>query len=304
MSVEKLKQEAIERMGSGMKTIVKEKVLDIIEKAYAEGIYVLITSGHRTVAEQNKLFAKSRTTSQLRALGITGVEGKPNEKKVTNAYGTLSNHTQGIAVDFCLTDKTATKSYWVVNKDWKRVAAIAKSMGFAWGGDWKGFVDNPHLEYTGNITVVPEETKVDSVIVTKPNKPIINGDRNNIKAFQEFLNGYTKKASFTKLIVDGYKGPKTKEAAIRVFQYYANVGIDGVFGRKSKAAAPTVKKATTWSKRTRLIQGMLYYCGFDPKGIDGSFGSNTVTAVKAFQKANGLVADGMVGPATFAKLFE
>lgn len=289
MSVEKLKQKAIERMGSGMKAIVKEKVLKIIEKAYSEGIYVLVTDGYRSKAEQDALYAQGRT--------------KPG-KIVTNAKGGQSNHNFGIAVDFCLTNEAGTIANYTVNSDWRRVAAIAKSMGFAWGGDWKGFVDNPHLEYTGNITVVPEETKIDSVIVTKPNKPVTNDDRNNIKAFQEFLNGYTKKASFTKLIVDGYKGPKTKEAAIRVFQYYANVGIDGVFGRKSKAAAPTVKKATTWSKWTRLIQGMLYYCGFDPKGIDGSFGSNTVTAVKAFQKANGLVADGMVGPATFAKLFE
>ncbi|WP_437830667.1 peptidoglycan-binding protein [Niallia taxi] len=302
MSVEKLKQEAIERMGSGMKAIVKEKVLDIIEQAYAEGIYVLITSGYRSVAEQNKLFAKSRTTAQLRALGITGIEGQPNEKKVTNAYGTLSNHTQGIAVDYCLTNKSATTSYWVVNKDWRRVAAIAKSMGFAWGGDWKGFVDNPHLEYTGKITVEPEETKVDSVIVTTPNKPDTDGDA-NIKKLQTFLNGYTKKASFTKLVVDGYKGPKTKTAAIRVFQYFSDVTIDGVFGKKSKAAAPTVKKGTTWSKWTRLVQGMLYYNGFNPQGLDGVFGNDTVAAVKAFQKANGLVADGVVGPATFAKFF-
>ncbi|MFE0420783.1 M15 family metallopeptidase, partial [Streptomyces tendae] len=180
MSVEKLKQEAIERMGSGMKAIVKEKVLDIIEKAYAEGIYVLITSGYRSVVEQNKLFAKGRTTTQLRSLGVYGVEGKPNEDKVTNAIVSQSNHTKGIAVDYCLTNKTATEDYWVVNKDWKRVAAIAKSMGFAWGGDWKGFVDNPHLEYTGKITVSPEETKVDSVIVTKPS----TGADANIKKFQ------------------------------------------------------------------------------------------------------------------------
>lgn len=299
MSVEKLKQEAIERMGSGMKAIVKEKVLEIIEKAYAEGIYVLITSGYRSVAEQNKLFAKSRTTAQLRALGITGIEGQPNEKKVTNAYGTLSNHTQGIAVDYCLTNKSATTCYWVVNKDWKRVATIAKSMGFAWGGDWKGFVDNPHLEYTGKITVVPEETKVDSVIVTKPN----TGADANFKKFQTFLNGYTKKANFNALVVDGYPGPKTKAAAIRVFQYFAKVSIDGVFGKKSKAACPVVLPGTSWSKWTRLVQGMMYFHGYDPKGLDGIYGAGCKAAVKAFQKDKGIGVDGEAGPETFAKLF-
>lgn len=302
MSVEKLKQEAIERMGSGMKAIVKEKVLDIIEKAYAEGIYVLITSGYRSVAEQNKLFAKGRTTAQLRALGVNGVEGEPNEDKVTNAIGSQSNHTKGIAVDYCLTNKAATEDYWVVNSDWKRVAAIAKSMGFAWGGDWKGFMDNPHLEYTGKITVVPDKTEVGSDLVTTPNKPDTGADA-NIKKFQTFLNGYTKKANFKALVVDGFSGPKTKTAAIRVFQYFAKVSIDGVFGKKSKAACPVVVPGNSWSKWTRLVQGMLYFHKCDAKGFDGIYGNGCKNAVKAFQKAKGITADGEAGPSTFAKFF-
>lgn len=288
MSVGILKEKAIKRMGAGMKALVLTKVLEIIEQAYKEGIYVLITDGYRSNAEQDALYAQGRT--------------KPG-KIVTNAKGGQSNHNFGIAVDFCLTNEKGTIANYTVNSDWRRVAAIAKSKGFEWGGDWKGFVDNPHLEYTGKITVEPEETKVESVIVTTPNKPDTDGDA-NIKKLQTFLNGYTKKANFTKLVVDGYKGPKTKAAAIRVFQYFAKVSIDGVFGKKSKSAAPTVKKGTTWSKWTRLIQGMLYYNGFNPQGIDGVFGNDTVAAVKAFQKANGLVADGVVGPATFAKFFE
>ena len=38
--------------------------------------------------------------------------------------------------------------------------------------------------------------------------------------------------------------------------------------------------------------------------IDGSFGAKTQEAVKAFQRANGLTVDGVVGPATWAKLDE
>ena len=38
-------------------------------------------------------------------------------------------------------------------------------------------------------------------------------------------------------------------------------------------------------------------------GPDGDFGFGTLTAVKKWQKLNGLTADGIVGPATQAKMF-
>ncbi len=287
MSVEILKEKAIKRMGPGMKALVLTKVLEIIEQAYKEGIYVLITDGYRSKAEQDALYAQGRT--------------KPG-KIVTNAKGGQSNHNFGIAVDFCLTNEKGTIANYTVNSDWRRVASIAKSKGFEWGGDWKGFVDNPHLEYTGKITIEQEETKVESVIVTTPNKPDTDGD-DDFKKFQSFLNGYTAKANFKGLLVDGYPGPKSKAAAIRVFQYFAKVSIDGVFGKKSKAACPVVEPGTSWSKWTRLVQGMLYYHGYNPKGLDGIYGTGCKAAVKAFQKDNGLTQDGEAGPNTFAKFF-
>ena len=46
--------------------------------------------------------------------------------------------------------------------------------------------------------------------------------------------------------------------------------------------------------------------GYDvgSSGIDGDFGRKTEEAVKKFQKANGLVEDGVVGPMTWEKLME
>lgn len=54
----------------------------------------------------------------------------------------------------------------------------------------------------------------------------------------------------------------------------------------------------------KILQGALiakgYPCG--SSGIDGVFGVNSVAALKSYQKARGLTADGIAGPATWGKL--
>src|SRR5690606_30055266 len=50
------------------------------------------------------------------------------------------------------------------------------------------------------------------------------------------------------------------------------------------------------------VQRLLLQAGFDPKGIDGIFGPNTEAAVKAFQQANGLLADGVIWTPVAEKL--
>ena len=53
---------------------------------------------------------------------------------------------------------------------------------------------------------------------------------------------------------------------------------------------------------TRLQQALTTR-GFKPQGVDGAFGNNTRAAVMAFQRAQGLSADGIVGPDTSERLF-
>ena len=52
------------------------------------------------------------------------------------------------------------------------------------------------------------------------------------------------------------------------------------------------------------LQADLCKAGFDPGSHDGIFGPRTEQAVKAFQKANSLKVDGIVGPVTQAKITE
>ena len=50
------------------------------------------------------------------------------------------------------------------------------------------------------------------------------------------------------------------------------------------------------------LQKALLRAGYDPGPVDGRLGKKTRSAVKAFQKKNGLTADGVVGEKTWATL--
>ena len=50
------------------------------------------------------------------------------------------------------------------------------------------------------------------------------------------------------------------------------------------------------------MQTALQKAGFDPKGVDGKYGPGTFAAVKEFQTAQGLKADGQAGPETMKAL--
>ncbi len=64
---------------------------------------------------------------------------------------------------------------------------------------------------------------------------------------------------------------------------------------------PTLRQGSSGPDVTALQQ-KLKDLGFDPNGVDGSFGPGTRDAVIAFQQSTGLQADGIAGPATLAAL--
>lgn len=70
------------------------------------------------------------------------------------------------------------------------------------------------------------------------------------------------------------------------------------------ALAPNYPKIGMGSRNAavRTAQERLLAMGFDPKGCDGVFGAATRAATVAFQLANGLVGDGLIGPKTWAAL--
>lgn len=131
-----------------------------------------------------------------------------------------------------------------------------------------------------------------------------------VKTLQEKLNA----KGFNSGNVDGIFGAKTY-AAVTAFQKANSLGVDGIVGKLTWAklydATPVnVTPVTTQpmlrtgsrGDAVRKLQELLNAKGYTCGSVDGIFGSKTYAAVLAFQKANGLAADGIVGSLTWGKL--
>ena len=98
--------------------------------------------------------------------------------------------------------------------------------------------------------------------------------------------------------------------AIKAFQGYNGLKKTGALDEETLAKlnsgsvvkAPIKDKATANKDDVKHVQERLAYYGYYTLKIDGLYGAGTIAAVKNFQLANGLTADGTVGQDTLAKL--
>ncbi|WP_026694177.1 L,D-transpeptidase family protein [Peribacillus kribbensis] len=77
--------------------------------------------------------------------------------------------------------------------------------------------------------------------------------------------------------------------------------VSGTAPSSPSVPASLLKKGSKSSAVTAL-QKKLTSLGYNTYGTDGIFGSKTESALKKYQKANGLKADGIAGPLTLKKL--
>lgn len=147
---------------------------------------------------------------------------------------------------------------------------------------------------------------------TKPATTTTTPPSVNVKTGQKGLNRILAKVKgFSTLIIVGKRGDRTRKAEIMAIQRGLNLDhgcfldVDGKYGDRTKrvAAAHPVKEGMK-GELVKAIQVSLYCHGFSTKGIDGKFGSDTVKAVKAFQKSVEIKADGLVGPVTVSELLK
>ena len=134
-----------------------------------------------------------------------------------------------------------------------------------------------------------------------PNAIVAQAYSYDTKTIQQKLNSW----GYYKGSVDGVYGAKTREA-VKAFQRKNGLTADGVVGpATAKAMGISSISTTTTSTSTKgdvvsvkTYQQKLKSWGYYTGAVDGVKGAKTVSAVKAFQRKNGLTADGIVGNAT------
>ena len=95
---------------------------------------------------------------------------------------------------------------------------------------------------------------------------------------------------------------KHKKIIISLFFVFAIIIIIGSVLYKKNNAIEALSKYGSRGNEVTQIQTKLKRWGYYSGTVDGIYGSKTVSAVKYFQRKNGLTADGIAGPATLSAL--
>ena len=233
--------------------------------------------------------------------------GEPAYTKITASGKTLADAALGIG--------TITPAGGTIAWDDPTTTEVVANKSYGWTYTPS---DTNYTTLTGSIQLWHKSTSSGGgsyYAPTVPDMPMLyrgcTGDA--VKTLQDKLNAL----GYNSGNVDGIFGAKTY-AAVTAFQKANGLGVDGIVGKltwgKLYGVSPAMPVETTavvgrpmvsYGSRgdaVRKLQELLNALGYDCGSVDGIFGSKTKAAVLAFQKANGLGADGIVGPLTWGKL--
>lgn len=231
------------------------------------------------------------------------------------------------------TTTTTTKNYLSYGDSGEEVKTLQKNLnklGYK-GQDGKSLDEDGGFG-TNTLYAVEAFQKAHKLTVDgQAGKITLDAINNEIKALQSNTGASTSATSSTvkKLIKDGQihlnnfvsaglkltgkRDAATKQAFIKSIQfalnkdYGYNFSCKGIWGPKTEAALSkiTLHNGSKGYLVTALEIGLLIH-NVNPNGVEspGSFGKVLETALKKYQKANGLLDDGVAGVVTFKKLIE
>ena len=231
------------------------RIQALLDTLTQHGLQVEVVQGLRTFAEQDGLFAQGRS--------------RPGPI-VTRARGGQSNHNYGLAVD--LVPFNDGQPNWNAPLGvWTTIGTEAEKLGMEWGGDWKKFVDKPHVQLPGM-----SSAECLALYRKAGNKLDLVWAEATRRLLGAPAAASTPAAATTPATTSGATGTSSSHPLLRL-----NARGDAV----------------------RALQEALAGAGLiAASSADGIFGPGTLAAVKKFQQSKGLTADGVVGAATWEAL--
>lgn len=228
---------------------------------------------------------------------VQGIEENRNTWNAGDGHG--KGNMQGISVEICYSKSGGPRFTAAEQNGAKLIAYLLKKHG------WGMAQVTKHQDYNGKYC--PHRTldlgwprflkMVQAELGQTPAQSAPSGSGSAaVREIQQRLNAL----HLASLAADGISGPKT-QAAIKSFQSICGLSADGVWGSQTEAACAQITAAATVRAGSRGIP-VRYVQSRVGVTADGIFGAGTLAAVKSFQAAHGLSADGIVGKLTWAKL--
>lgn len=274
---------------------LQAKAQQLVAECAKQGLIIGISECVRTVAEQDALYAKGRTTPG---------------KIVTNAKGSTysSLHIWMIAFDFFRNDGKG--AYVDFDGFFAKVGKIGQSLGLEWGGGWRSPVDKPHFQlpnWGSTASKLKAAYKTPEAFkkswssqppagnVTPPSNMDVS--KQVIRAVQAWLMEYTGH----KLVLDGVYGREGKIAMVKAIQKSSGMAMSGAATDAMYNKIVPVKLGSI-GNLTKCLEGLLFVHGYNPQEFGGNCTDPVAYAIGKYQRSVGLTYDKIAGKNTFKKL--
>ena len=215
---------------------------------------------------------------------------------------------EGIAIEICYSKSGGDRFIKAEQNAVDLIVDILKRYG--WGIDKVTKHQDYMNKYCPHRTLDMGWDRFLNMVREKMGQPTTSTNESNSVTVLNIQKGYNSKFGSTlgTIAEDNSAGPDTRKHIIMALQYEmnkqygSNLAIDGSFGPATKKAFYDLTQGV-YGNITWLCQAMLYIKGYNPNGLDCSYGPGMKACVTQYQKDKGLKVDGILGPNTAYSLF-